>query len=33
MITDVVPLGEAIEKGFEALLADKDKLVKVLIRV
>jgi threonine dehydrogenase-like Zn-dependent dehydrogenase len=33
MITDVVPLDEAIENGFKRLLSDKDKLVKVLIKV
>ena len=33
MITDVIPLGDAVEKGFKRLLADKDKLVKVLVKV
>ena len=33
MISTIIPLGDAIEKGFKALIADKDSLVKVLVKV
>lgn len=33
MISSVVALDEAVEKGFKALVADKDTLVKVLVKV
>ncbi len=33
MISSVIPLEDAVEKGFKALIADKDSLVKVLIKV
>jgi hypothetical protein len=33
MISSVIPLADAVEKGFKALIADKDSLVKVLVKV
>jgi len=33
LISAIVPLARAVEEGFEALLNDKEKLVKVLVRV
>jgi hypothetical protein len=33
MISSVISLDDAVEKGFKALIADKDSLVKILVRV
>jgi hypothetical protein len=33
MISSIVSLDQAVEKGFKALVADKDSLVKVLVKV